>query len=120
MTTPTPTPTPTPEEKPPAGVPANALVPVRYEHTGNLASVLQQLQAPLLVSTYQAGKVLALGVHQGAVQFSFHNFEQAMGVAASPRRLAVGTRRQIWILRSAPDIAPRVEPAGKYDCCYLT
>jgi uncharacterized protein (TIGR03032 family) len=101
-------------------VPANALVPVRYEHTGNLAAVLGQLGVSLLVSTYQAGKVLALGVHEGKVNFSFHNFEQAMGMAAHPRRLAVGTRRQIWILRSAPDIAPRVETPGKYDCCYLT
>jgi uncharacterized protein (TIGR03032 family) len=107
-------------DAPPAGVPANAMVSVRYEHSGNLAHLLSQLGVSLLVSTYQAGKVLALGVHPGAVNFSFHNFEQAMGVAASPRRVAVGTRRQIWILRAAPDLAPRVDPQGKYDCCYLT
>jgi uncharacterized protein (TIGR03032 family) len=75
--------------------------------------VLGQLGVSLLVSTYQAGKVLVVGVHEGAVVFSFHNFEQAMG-------LAVGTRRQVWVLRSAPDIAPRVEPAGRHDACYLT
>jgi uncharacterized protein (TIGR03032 family) len=101
-------------------VPANAAVQVRYEHTGNLASVLQQLGVSLLVSTYQAGKVLAVGTHQGAVVFSFHNFEQAMGMAVHPRRLAVGTRRQIWVLRSAPDIAARVDTPGKHDACFLT
>src|SRR5262249_30375676 len=34
-------------------------------------------------------------------------------------RLAVGTRSQIWFLRNAPDIAPRIEPAGQHDACYL-
>jgi uncharacterized protein (TIGR03032 family) len=104
----------------PAGVPANALIPVHYEHTGNLADVLRQLGVSLLVSTYQAGKVLVVGLYQGALSFAFSNFEQAMGLAPQPRRLAVGTRRQIWLLRAAPDIAPRVEPHGKYDACYLT
>jgi uncharacterized protein (TIGR03032 family) len=102
------------------GVQAANLVPVHYEHTSNLANVLEQLGVSLLVSTYQAGKVLAVGVHQGGPSFAFFNFEQAMGLAVQPRQLAVGTRRQIWILRSAPDIAARVEPAGKYDACYLT
>jgi uncharacterized protein (TIGR03032 family) len=31
----------------------------------------------------------------------------------------VGTRNQIWTLRNAPDIAPRVEPAGMHDACYV-
>jgi uncharacterized protein (TIGR03032 family) len=95
-------------------------IPVHYEHTGNLAAVLGQLGVSLLVSTYQAGKVLVVGVHQGAVIFSFYNFEQAMGLAVSQQTVAVGTRRQVWLLHSAPHIAPRVEPPGKYDACYLT
>jgi uncharacterized protein (TIGR03032 family) len=111
--------TPAPPAVGPGGE-APALRPVHYEHTGNLAAVLQQLGVSLLVSTYQAGKVLAVGTHQNAVVFSFHNFEQAMGMAVGPRRLAVGTRRQVWMLQTAPDIAPRVEPAGRHDACYLT
>ncbi len=104
----------------PPSAPARPLVPVRYEHTGNLASVLDQLGVSLLVSTYQAGKVLVVGVHGGEVVFAFSDFEQAMGLAVGTRRLAVGTRRQVWLLHAAPDIAPRVEPAGRYDACYLT
>jgi len=33
--------------------------------------------------------------------------------------MALGTRNQVWVLRNAPDIAARVEPAGKHDACYL-
>ncbi|MBV9125618.1 MAG: TIGR03032 family protein [Planctomycetes bacterium] len=100
--------------------PEQKLTPVHYEHTGNFVGLLEQLRLSLLVSTYQAGKVLAVGTHAGAIAISFHNFEQAMGVAVKPGRVAVGTRRQIWTLRSAPDLAARIEPAGQYDACFLT
>jgi uncharacterized protein (TIGR03032 family) len=55
----------------------------------------------------------------GSLALSFHNFERAMGVAVRPDRLAVGTRAQIWFLRSAPDVAPRLAPAGRHDACFL-
>ena len=42
-----------------------------------------------------------------------------MGLAVDGRRLALGTRNQVWFLRNAPDIAPRVEPAGRHDACFL-
>ena len=31
----------------------------------------------------------------------------------------VGTRRQIWFLPAAPDLAARVKPAGRHDGCFL-
>ncbi len=97
-----------------------ALTPVRYEHTHSFPGLLERLRVCLLVSTYQAGKLLVLGAPQGALACTFHGFEQVMGIAASPARVAVGTRRQIWFLRNAPDLAARVKPAGKHDACYLT
>jgi uncharacterized protein (TIGR03032 family) len=42
-----------------------------------------------------------------------------MGMAADARRLAIGTRKEVWFLRNAPDIAPKIEPAGQYDACFL-
>ena len=42
-----------------------------------------------------------------------------MGLAVDGRRLALGTRKEVWFLRNAPDIAPRVEPAGRHDACFL-
>jgi uncharacterized protein (TIGR03032 family) len=93
---------------------------VRHEYTPALPSLLSQLGVSLLVSTYQAGKVVAVGVAQGELTLSYHNFERAMGLAVKPDGLAVGARAQVWFLKSAPDIAPRVEPAGRHDACYLT
>src|SRR5262249_49678284 len=80
---------------------------------------LEQLGISLPVSTYQAGKLFVVGVRQGELALSFHNFEKAMGIAVSRDRLVVGTRNQVWSLRGAPDIAPRLHPAGRYDGCFL-
>jgi uncharacterized protein (TIGR03032 family) len=93
---------------------------VHYEHTYSFVEVLEKLQVSLLVSTYQAGKLCVIGVHDKRLDFAFHSFEQVMGVAARPGRIAVGTKRQIWTLNGARDLAPRVHPAGKFDACFLT
>jgi uncharacterized protein (TIGR03032 family) len=93
---------------------------VRHEYAPTLPALLSQLGVSLLVSTYQAGKVVAVGVAQGELTLSYHNFERAMGVAVSRDRIAVGARAQVWFLNSAPDLARRVEPASRHDACFLT
>ena len=92
---------------------------VGYEASREFVPILSRLGASLLVSTYQAGKLVTIGVDAGRLFLSFHNFEQAMGVAATPGRLAVGTRHQVWLLHSAPHIAARLEPTGRHDDCFL-
>ena len=109
-----------PTPPPPAAPPTDTLTAVNYEHTPNFVGLLEQLGISLLVTTYQAGKLFTVGTHGGAISLGFYNFDQAMGIAARPGRIAVGSRRQIWFLRSAPQIAPKIEPARKYDACYLT
>ena len=105
---------------PPERTDAPATREVRHEYTRTLPPLLSQLGVSLLVSTYQAGKVVAVGVAQGELTLSYHNFERAMGLAVKPDCIAVGARAQVWFLKSAPDLAARVEPAGRHDACYLT
>lgn len=93
---------------------------VRYEHTSGFVPLLAELNISLVVTTYQAGKLLAIGTHQGGISISFHNFEQAMGLALTPDGIAVGTKRQVWYLRAAPELAAKIAPPGKYDACFLT
>jgi hypothetical protein len=57
---------------------------VRYEHSLNLAPLLEHLHVTLLVSTYQAGKVVAVGARGGQLEFAFPSFDRAMGLAVSP------------------------------------
>src|SRR6185295_19374567 len=93
---------------------------IRHEYTPSLPALLTQLGVSLLVSTYQAGKVVAVGVAQGELTLSYHNFERAMGLAVGPDAVAVGARAQVWLLRAATDLAALVEPAGRHDACFLT
>lgn len=93
---------------------------IRYEHSRNLPAVLSHLGLSLLVSTYQAGKLFVIGSHRGTLALSFHNFEQVMGLAVKRDRVAVGARNQVWSLRGAPHIAPRLTPEGRFDACFLT
>src|SRR2546423_7118912 len=85
---------------------------VRHEYTRSLPPLLSQLGVSLLVSTYQAGKVVAVGVAAGELTLSYHNFERAMGLAVRPDGIAVGARAQVWLLRAAPHLAAQIEPAG--------
>src|SRR5262245_43662844 len=104
--------------KPDSGRPEKDTPPqreVRHEYTHTFPSLLLQLNASLLVSTYQAGKVVAVGVANGELALSYHNFERAMGLAVSADGIIVGARAQVWSLRSAPDVARRVEPSGRHD-----
>src|SRR5262245_50615308 len=93
---------------------------IRHEYTRSLPPLLSQLGVSLLVSTYQAGKVVAVGVAAGELTLSYHNFERAMGLAVKADALAVAARAQVWLLHAAPDLAARVEPAGRHDACFLT
>src|SRR5260221_505374 len=72
--------------------PAPATREVRHEFTHTLPSLLSQIGVSLLVSTYQAGKVVAVGVAQGELILSYHNFERAMRLAEkgafAPRSVA--------------------------------
>jgi protein O-GlcNAc transferase len=71
---------------------------VRYEYTPHFPEILAHLRASILVTTYQAGKLLVLGVADGKLQISFLSYEQPMGLAVSDKRIAIGTRRQIHFL----------------------
>ncbi len=93
---------------------------VRFEHSREFPHILEHLRASLLVSTYQAGKLVVVGSHQGRLTFAFHNFDRVMGVAVSRQRIAVGTRRQVYLLHPSHEFAGRIPPLGIHDGCWLT
>lgn len=94
-------------------------VAVNYEHSGNWADVLEQLRLSILLSTYQAGKMVVLGSDRGIPTFAFHSFDQVMGLATSHDQIAVGSRRQIHFLKAAHEVAPTLSPPKTYDGCYV-
>src|SRR5712692_2312173 len=99
--------------------PAPTAVPFHYTQTESFVALLAKLGASLLVSTYQANKLLVARAAGGGLSMLVRTFERPMGLAVDAHRLTIGTRNQIWFFRNAPDIAPRIEPAGQHDACFL-
>lgn len=108
-----------PPKDPNADSGPSAAVEFHYTQTDSFVALLHQLGVSLLVSTYQANKLLVVRATGGGLSTLVRTFDRPMGLAADGRRLAVGTRTEVWLLRNAPDIAPRVEPAGQHDACFL-
>lgn len=91
----------------------------RFNCSLELVELLSRWQATLLVSTYQAGKVLMVRSRQGRASTVIRNFDRPMGLATRSDGFAIATREQIWFLHDAPEIAARLKPFGLYDACFL-
>lgn len=94
-------------------------VDVSYEFTSGLPALLERLELSVLLSTYQAGRVVSVGRHNGQLQIGFSHFDQAMGLCRTPTGIAVGTRDAIWTLPANREIASRIKPEGEHDIAFL-
>lgn len=90
-----------------------------YNCPDELPGILDQLGASLLISTYQAGRVVAVAADAGTAVLTLHSFDHAMGIAPARERIAVGSQSQVWLLEGKHDIAARLEPRGRFDGCYV-
>ena len=93
--------------------------PLGSIHTSNFPAILNELGISLVVSTYQAGKLIVLRADGETINTHFRIFKKPMGIAATRDRLAIGTAYQVWELRNMPALTDRLEPRGKHDACYL-
>ena len=95
--------------------------PLRAAHTPNFPALLRQLGASLLVTTYQAGKLVMVRDEGDHLNTHYRAFKAPMGLALADggARLAIGTTIQVWEFRDVPDVARRLEPAGTHDACFL-
>jgi uncharacterized protein (TIGR03032 family) len=103
-----------------AGAPAaGAPSPLRAVHTPNFPSLLRQLGGSLLVTTYQAGKLVMVRDEGDHLNTHFRSFQAPMGLALQGDRLAVGTAVQVWEFVDVPAVTAKLEPAGRHDACFL-
>lgn len=103
--------------------------PLRSVYTAGLPQIFAQLNISLVVSTYQAGKVILVR-HEpgqrtngqgtpGTLNTHFRSFHKPMGLAVQGNKLAIGGQKTVWELHNMPAVARKLEPTGKYDVCYL-
>ena len=82
--------------------------PLRSVHTSNFPQILSQLGILLIISTYQAGKVVVLRADETDLNTHFRLFPKPMGIAANLRQMAIGCSSQIWQLNNVPAIAAKI------------
>jgi uncharacterized protein (TIGR03032 family) len=97
--------------------PANS--PLRSVHTKSLPELLRQAAASVLVSTYQAGKLVILREDQGTLNTHFRIYNRPMGMACDRARLALGTALTVEHYRNMPEVARKLNPPGKHDSAYM-
>ncbi len=100
------------------GKPADGAEAFRSVHTSNMPQLLAYLNASLLVSTYQSGRVIALRADGDKLNTHLRYFASPMGMAFDGHRLALGTVKEIWDFRNMPDSAERLHP-NKHDACFM-
>ena len=96
---------------------------IDYEYSRSLVAILRHHRLSLLVTTYQAGKLVVIGTREDSpeLMLSYRNLSSPMGVAVRPESdsLAVGVDDQVWQFRNVPALADRLDPPRTYDACYL-
>jgi uncharacterized protein (TIGR03032 family) len=96
-------------------------------HTSNLPELLRQLDCSLLVTTYQAGRVILVrhdvtsegSGPAGTLNTHFRPFDRPMGVCEQGGHLAIGGANTVWEYRNVPGAAGKLDPPGRHDACYL-
>jgi len=99
--------------------PADAAPSLRSVHTSNFSALLRDLGVSVLVTTYQAGKLVVLRADGDVLNTHFRGFNVPMGLAVQGDRLAIGTALEIWEFHNAPAVGAKLEPPGKHDACFL-
>jgi uncharacterized protein (TIGR03032 family) len=92
---------------------------LRSVHTSTFPALLEELGISLLVTTYQAGKLVMLRADSGTLNTHFRGFNKPMGLAVDGDRLAVGTGLEIWEYHNLPAVASHLNPVGRHDACIL-
>ena len=99
--------------------PEAELSPLRSVHTSNFSDILAQLNSSLVVSTYQAGRLIIVRPDGESLNTHFRGFNQPMGVAISGDRMAIGTAMEISEFHNVPAAGERADGHRSADACFL-
>jgi uncharacterized protein (TIGR03032 family) len=89
------------------------------QHTTTFPDLLNQANASLVVSTYQAGKLILLRSQGETLNTHFVSLQKPMGVAYSKGRLSVGSGAHVIDYFNMSNVGPKVEPANTHDGAFL-
>ena len=89
------------------------------QHTTTFPQLLTQANASLVVSTYQAGKLILLRANEESLNTHFVNLPKPMGVAFQNGRLSVGSGANVIDYFNMANVGAKVEPVDTHDGAFL-
>ncbi|NOZ41336.1 MAG: TIGR03032 family protein [Planctomycetes bacterium] len=110
---------------------SNQPPPLRSVHTSNLPQLFEQGRFSLLVTTYQAGKLVVLRNDHGVLNTHFRNFHKPMGLAIAGGKLAIGCNIDVWEFHNVPAVCQKLDEsdenkdasatgaAFQHDACFM-
>ena len=93
--------------------------PLRSTHTSTFPELLAHFGVSVLVTTYQAGRLVVLRADGGMLNTHFRMFQKPMGMAVRANRIAIGTEMEIGEFHNVPAVCKRLDPPEKHDACFL-
>jgi len=99
----------------------NALAPFSCTHSPNLPELLSQLNCTIMVSTYQAGKVVFVSAtnKDRLIQLP-RTFKRAMGIATEGKKMAIATENEVILFANSPRLAETYpSKPNTYDAMYM-
>ena len=94
--------------------------PMSSRATTSFGELLAGLGSSLLISTYQADKLVAVRRAGGSVNTHFRTLQRPMGIAHRDGRLAIGCGSAVVEYRNLPEVAARLERAPlAHDACFV-
>lgn len=89
------------------------------EHTNNLPELLRQAGISLLVTTYQAGKLIVVRDNGPRLNVHTRTYPKPMGLAADNQRFALGTTQEILHYSNMASACSKLPGPERYDACYI-
>ncbi|MEK6239086.1 MAG: TIGR03032 family protein [Planctomycetales bacterium] len=91
--------------------------PLSSVHTNSTPALLNELGVSLLVSTYQAGKLVVIRADGDQLNTHFRDFASPMGIDADQHRIALGASHHVWEYHNQPAAGKQIDPRS--DACFL-
>jgi uncharacterized protein (TIGR03032 family) len=88
-------------------------------HTPSFRALLDAAEASLVVSTYQAGRLIMVRSSADGLNSHFRALPTPMGMAFDGSRLAVGTHSEVLVFRDEPALCARLDPPDRHDGCFV-
>ena len=102
-----------PSEPPPAEMELESM------QTPGLSQLFEELGISLLVSTYQAGKLIVVRNDGDVLNTHFRDAVKPMGIAVGNGQIAVGVTGEILFYSNVPDNCRKLTPPDRHDACFM-